>query len=71
MAEKVRMQDFGKLHTQIQARGGVWVGPKGQGEQKPVQHLLNASELGWETRFQPDSRCGARLACCPGQWSQP
>lgn len=43
-------------------------GAEGQGEQKPVQHLLNASELGWETRFQRIPVWGS-LACCPGQWS--
>lgn len=34
-----------ELHTQIQVSGGGVGGAEGQGEQKPVQHLLNASEL--------------------------
>lgn len=71
MAEKVRMQDFGAAHTDSGIVGWwVWVGPKGrvQGEQKAVQHLLNAGKLGCETccRWIP---VWGSLACCPGQWS--
>lgn len=52
MAEKVRMQDFGAAHR-FRYHGVVGGGgAEGQGEQKAVQHLLNAGELGWETCCQ-------------------
>lgn len=64
------MQDFGAAHTDS-GIVGWWVwggGASGQGEQKPVQHLLNTGELGWETCFHWIPAWGS-LARWPGQWS--